>query len=94
MFSKHVRLCLLIVALLALGLTPAAQAGTRSGGRATARVARAHASQPGLLQVLWRGVSQIFEKEGNTIDPHGSPNSSTGTTGTSSGIDLSGVPHG
>ena len=97
MFSKHVRLCLLIVALVVLGLTPAAQAGTRSAGRATARAARPHASQPGFLQSLWRGVSQIFEKEGNTIDPHGTPNSSTGTSGTSdegSGIDPSGITHG
>ncbi len=97
MFSKHVRLCLLVVALVALGLTPAAQAGTRSAGRATARAARVHAPQPGFLQVLWRGVSQIFEKEGNTIDPHGIPNSSTGSSGTSdegSGIDPSGITHG
>src|SRR4051794_11400592 len=69
MFSKHVRLCLLIVALIALGFTPAAQAGMRSAGRATARAARAHAPQPGFLQILWRGVSQIFEKEGASIDP-------------------------
>ena len=97
MFSKHARLCLLIVALVALGLTPAAQAGTRSAGRATARAARAHAPQPGFLQVLWRGVSQIFEKEGASIDPHGVPNANTGTTGTSgegASIDPSGVPHG
>ena len=92
MFSKHVRLCLLIVALVALGLAPAAQAGTRSAGRATARAARAHASQPGILQVLWRGVSQIFGKEGASIDPHGTPNPNTGTTGTSG--DPSGVTHG
>jgi hypothetical protein len=97
MFSKHVRLCLLIVALIALGLTPAAQAGTRSAGRATARAARAHAAQPGFLQILWRGVSQVFEKEGAGLDPHGTPNSSPGTTGISdegSGIDPSGVTHG
>jgi len=92
MFSKHVRLCLLVVALVALGLTPAAQAGTRSAGRATARTARAHASQPGFLQILWRGVGQIFEKEGASIDPHGNTNTSTGTTGTSG--DPSGVTHG
>jgi hypothetical protein len=92
MFSKHVRLCLLVVALVALGLTPAAQACTRSAGRATARAARAHASQPGILQILWRGVSQIFEKEGAGLDPHGNPNTSTGTTGTSD--DPSGVTHG
>jgi hypothetical protein len=97
MFSKHVRLCLLVVALVALGLTPAAQAGTRSAGRATARAARAHASQPGILQILWRGVSQIFEKEGAGLDPHGTPNTNTGSSGTSdegSGIDPSGVTHG
>ncbi len=97
MFSKHVRLCLLIVALVALGLTPAAQAGTRSAGRATARTAQAHASQPGFLQVLWRGVSQILEKEGASIDPSGTPHSNTGSSGTSdegSGIDPSGVTHG
>ncbi|MEO6196299.1 MAG: hypothetical protein ABIS20_25035 [Thermoanaerobaculia bacterium] len=92
MFSKHVRLCLLIMALVALGLIPAAQAGTHSAGRAMARAARAHTSQPGFLQTLWRGVGQIFEKEGNTIDPHGAPNTSTGTTGTSG--DPSGVTHG
>ena len=94
MFSKHVRLCLLIVALVALGLTPAAQAGTRSAGRATAR---AHAPQPGFLQTLWRGVSQIFEKEGASIDPSGVPHSNTGSSGTSgegASIDPSGVPHG
>jgi hypothetical protein len=96
MFSKQVRLCLLIMALVALGLTPAAQGGTRSAGRATARTARTHA-QPGFLQILWRDVSQIFEKEGAGLDPHGTPHSNTGTTGTSdegSGIDPSGVPHG
>lgn len=89
MFSKHVRLCLLIVGLVALGLTPAAQAGTRS--------AKAHAPQPGFLQVLWRGVSQIFEKEGASIDPSGVPHSNTGSSGTSdegSGIAPSGITHG
>jgi hypothetical protein len=96
MFSKHVRFCLLIAALIALGLTPAAQAGTRSAGRPTARAARAHASQPGFLQILWRGVSQVFEKEGAGLDPHGTPNSSTGTglDDEGSGIDPSGVTHG
>ena len=94
MFSKHVRLCLLVVALVALGLTPAAQAGTRSAGRATARTARVHASQPGFLQLFWRGVGQIFEKEGAGLDPHGTPNTSTGTTGTSPDMDPSGVTHG
>jgi hypothetical protein len=96
MFSKHVRLCLLVVALVALGLTPAAQAGTHSAGRATARAARAHAPQPGFLQVLWRGVSQIFEKEGAGLDPHGTPNTNTGTGLDDEGasIDPSGVPHG
>jgi hypothetical protein len=97
MFSKHVRLCLLIVALVALGLAPAAQAGTRSAGRATARAARTHAPQPGFLQILWRGVNQIFQKEGASIDPSGIPHSNTGTSGTSgegSGIDPSGMTHG
>ena len=96
MFSKHVRLCLLIVALVALGLTPAAQAGTRSAGRPTARAARAYAAQPGFLQILWQGVSQIFEKEGAGLDPHGAPNSNTnpGLDDEGSGIDPSGVTHG
>lgn len=95
MFSKHVRLCLLVVALVALGLTPAAQAGTRSTGRATARVARAHAAQPGFLQIVWRGVSQIFEKEGAGLDPHGTPNSntSTGLDDEGASIDPSGMTH-
>jgi hypothetical protein len=97
MFSKRIGLCLLIVVLAALGLAPVAQAGARSSGRATARTARAHAAQPGFLQIVWRGVSQIFEKEGNSIDPHGTPNSNPGTSGTNdegSGIDPSGVTHG
>jgi hypothetical protein len=89
MFSKHVRLCLLIVALVALGLTPAVYAGTRSAGRATVRAARSHAPQPGFLQILWRGVSQIFEKEGAGLDPHGTPN----TSNTQTPVDPSLAPH-
>ncbi len=95
MFSKYVRLCLLI-ALVVLGLAPAAQAGTRPAGRATARAARTHAPQLGILEALWRGVGQILEKEGSSIDPSGIPHSnpgSSGTNGEGSGIDPSGVPH-
>jgi hypothetical protein len=97
MFSKQVRLCLFVIALVALGLTPAAQAGTRPAGRTAARAARAHAPEPGLLQILWRGVSQIFEKEGAGLDPHGITYSNPGGSGLhdeGSGIDPSGMTHG
>jgi hypothetical protein len=94
MFSKYARLCLLVT-LVVLGLAPAVQAGTYAA-RSTARSARAHAPQVGLLQALWRNVSQIFEKEGASIDPSGIPHSSTGSSGVNgegASIDPSGVPH-
>jgi len=95
MFSKYVRLCLLVT-LVVLGLASAAQAGPRPAGRATAQAAKAHAPQLGILQILWRDVSRIFEKEGSSIDPSGIPHSNpggSGTNGEGSGIDPSGVPH-
>jgi hypothetical protein len=92
MFSKYARLCLLVT-LVVLGLAPAVQAGT-SAARSTARSARAHAPQMGILETLWRGVSHLFDKEGAGLDPHGTPNpGASGTNDEGSGIDPSGVSH-
>ena len=94
MLSPSCRLARLMVAL---GLTPAAQAGTHPSGRGAARAARTHAPEPGLLQILWRTVSQMFEKEGASIDPSGITGSNPGGSGLhheGSSIDPFGVTHG
>jgi hypothetical protein len=98
MLSKSVRRSVLPLALAMLCFVPlTSQAGTRL---AKAQAARAAAVRhEGIVQAFWRGLAQMFEKNGASIDPSGQPGSGIGTNvpGTDdegASIDPFGVPHG
>jgi hypothetical protein len=98
MLSKGMRRSVLSLSLAMLCLAPlAAQAGTRGVVKAPTRAAAVH--HDGIVQAFWRGLAQVFEKEGASIDPWGQPGSGIGTVvpGTDdegASIDPSGAPHG
>jgi hypothetical protein len=92
-----VRRSVLPIALAMFCLVPlTARAGTRV---AKTRARAAAIRHEGIVQAFWRGLAQVFEKEGPSIDPFGRPGSSVGTgvPGTDDegpSIDPFGVPHG
>ena len=97
MLSKGVRRSVLPIALAMLCFVPlAAQAGTRGMTKAPRGAAVRH---EGIVQAFWRGLAQMFEKEGAGIDPTGHSGLGTGTPGSGTddegaGIDPTGIPHG
>lgn len=92
MLPKYMHRPAMFLALAMLCFAPLAQAGTRAKMKVPTR-------QQGIVQTLWRGLTQIFEKEGASIDPSGNSGSGTGTgvSGTDdegASIDPWGVSHG
>lgn len=99
MYPKRVSRMLLTALSLSLCLTPmAAQARDRGDSREMMRsVSSSVQVREGIFTSLWRGLINLFEKEGASIDPSGKPGTGTGTggSGTNGGsvsIDPSGVP--
>lgn len=97
MLPKYMHRPAMFLALAMLCFAPLAQAGTRGPAKVSQKAVTAR--HPGALQAFWRGLAQMFEKEGAGIDPTGRSGSGlgTGTTGTDdegAGIDPTGIPHG
>lgn len=98
MLSKGMRSSVLSFVLAMLCFAPlAAQAGMRGAAKTSARPAAVR--HQGILQAFWRGLAQIFEKEGAGIDPTGQLGSglgagAPGTDDEGAGIDPTGIPHG
>lgn len=97
MLSKGVRRPIVFLVFVMLCFAPLAQAGTHGAMKAPAKVATVR--HQGALQAFWRGLVQILEKNGVSIDPSGSSGSGIGTNvpGTDdegASIDPWGVTHG
>lgn len=105
MFSKVARRSVLMVFVLALFVLPGvAQAGAFDplGERTVPSIGRFQEQVQSWAELLWGGISGMWEKEGVSIDPNGAPGAGgtgtgTGAGGTTSGdggasIDPSGKP--
>jgi hypothetical protein len=95
MFSKSVLRSIVMSLVLTFSLAPtAAQAGGRGPSKGEAKPAASRVQDgAGVVRAFWRGLTNLFEKEGPSIDPSGQPKPGSGTpAGTNEGgsIDPSG----
>jgi hypothetical protein len=98
MFSKRMSRVAQAALIVTLCLAPSvAQAGVRPGVRKSKPAASRVQERGGVFQSFWHGLVGLFEKNGNSIDPSGTPVPGTGSgagTDNGPGIDPSGTPKG
>jgi hypothetical protein len=97
MFTKTARRPLLAALALTLCLLPAAaQAGMPRISRDEARaVALRVQEREGVFTLLWKRLVGVWQKEGASIDPNGSPKpGQTGSSDSGASIDPTGSPGG
>lgn len=77
---KNIRRALLSTLVLAVVLFPAvAEAGLRGVARGEDRAVASRVEEPeGVFTMLWKGLLSLFEKEGASIDPNGTPKPENG----------------
>jgi len=95
MFSKRMSRIAQVALIATLCLAPMAQAGARSGDRGKSKPAASRVQV--VFQSFWHGLVNLFEKNGNSIDPNGQsvPGAGNGAgTNNGPGIDPDGAPHG
>ena len=93
MFTKTARRVLLAALALTLCLLPAAaQAGTPPISRDKARSVAVRVQEgEGIFNLLWNRLAGVWQKEGASIDPSGSPKpGQTGSSDSGASIDPTG----